>query len=204
MGRNKAQLPFRGATLIEHALENLRRAGFEAAVAGLRGNQSASAPCMEDNFPDSGPLGGIEAALRSVAHQPALFIPVDLPLLPTAFLQALWHRARTTEALATVPFAQGRPQPLCAVYHSQLAPGIAAALEQGDRKVMRVFRMLVPPPYFDSFRVEALAPLHGWEESHRWFANLNTPDDYARLESDAEAAKEPLVVTCLAGNAGPA
>ncbi len=186
MGRDKAQLPFRGAPLVEHALSTLRSAGFDPAIAGLRGEQTASAPLIQDNYPESGPLGGIEAALRTLSDQPALFLPVDLPLLPAAFLQTLWTRAENTGALATIPFAQGRPQPLCAVYGSQLAPGIARALDQGDRKVMRVLQALVPPSRFHTFRVEALAPLHGWQGTHRWFTNLNTPEDYALLISAAE------------------
>ncbi len=181
MGRDKAQLPFAGGTLLDHALSKLTEAGFAPSIAGLR---TATHPYLPDNYPGSGPLGGIEAALRSLQSerpQPVLFLPVDLPMLPAEFLGFLYRRAETTGALATIPFAQGRPQPLCAVYPSSFAPGIRAALEGGDRKVMRVLRALSGPA-LDTPQVEALAPLHGWEP-HRWFTNLNTPTDYAWLES---------------------
>ncbi len=181
MGRDKAQLPFAGRTLVDHALAKLGESGFEAAAAGLR---TPTRPFLADNFSEAGPLGGIEAALSSLSSEPAqpvLFMPVDLPLLPAAFLRALHRRAGSTGALATVPFAQGRPQPLCAVYCSSLAPGIRTALAGGDRKVMRVVRALAGPA-FDSPRVEALAPLYGWE-AHRWFTNLNTPEDYLWLQT---------------------
>ncbi len=181
MGRDKARLLFAGGTLLDHALARLTAAGFTPSIAGLR---AATHPYVPDDFAEAGPLAGIEAALRSLQAeppQPVLFLPVDLPLLPEGFLQFLYRRAETTGALATIPFAQGRPQPLCAVYHSSLAPGIRAALGAGDRKVMRVLRALAGPA-LDTPRVEALAPLHGWEP-HRWFTNLNTPADYAWLES---------------------
>ncbi len=179
MGRDKARLPFAGGTLLDHALARLAEAGFAPSIAGLR---TATHPYTPDNYPEAGPLGGIEAALRSLSAeppQPVLFLPVDLPLLPAHFLRFLFERAAITGALATIPFAQGRPQPLCAVYHSSLAVGIRAALEGGDRKVMRVLRALAGPS-LDTPETEALAPLHGWR-TQRWFTNLNTQRDYAGL-----------------------
>ena len=194
MGRDKAALPFAGSSLLGHRLAALRRDGFEAAVAGLSASFTADwsdgqAPTADvadvlvvaDRFPGAGPLAGIEAALHSLPgqnSQPVLFVPVDLPLLPPEFFHALWTRAEQTGAWATVPFALGRPQPLCAIYSSSLAAGMGQALEDGSRKVMQVVQALAPRPYFDTFPVEALAPSHGWEKTHRWFTNLNTPADW--------------------------
>ncbi len=188
MGRDKAGLPWQGRTLLDNALSLLFRAGFSPSMAGLRVPLACGVPVLEDRFKDSGPLGGIEAALRSLHEQdgqvggPALFLPVDLPLLAPELLHAMWERAGITGAWATVPSCEGREQPLCAVYHSRLAPGVAAALAGGDRKVMRVMRNLCAAAPPDIFRVEALAPVYGWQTPHRWFANLNTAADLARLE----------------------
>jgi molybdopterin-guanine dinucleotide biosynthesis protein A len=191
MGRDKAGLAWQGGTLLGNALLLLVRAGFTPAVAGLRIPGACGVPVLLDRFEDSGPLGGIETALRSLASRasgaavspaPALFVPVDLPLLSPDLLRVMWERALSTGAWATVPSCEGREQPLCAVYDARLAPGIAEALAGGDRKVMRVFQNLVPAERFDSFRVEALAPLHGWQSPQRWFANLNTPADLVGAE----------------------
>ena len=184
MGRSKAELPFRGTTLLNHSIATLRSAGFTASVAGLPPGAFAApdTPCVPDRYPGAGPLAGIEAALHSLQAeppQPVQFVPVDLPLLPPHFLRTLFERALHTGALATVPFSTGRPQPLCAVYVSSLAPGLCEALARNDRKVMRVLRELAPGAAFDAFPVEALAPLHGWTDAHRWFTNLNTPADWA-------------------------
>lgn len=187
MGRDKAQLPFAGRTLIDHALGTLEEAGFSAAIAGLRG---AMHPFVPDEFAEAGPLGGIEAALRSLAEEaprPALFVPVDLPLLPPAFLRHLFARAEQTGALATIPFAEGRPQPLCAVYSPVLAPAIRRSLAGGDRKVVHVVRAAAGAS-LDTPRVEALAPLYGWRTEH-WFTNLNTPGDYLQLSAVARLSE---------------
>ncbi len=191
MGQDKAQLSFLGRSLIDHALAKLTAAGFVPYIAGLH---ASTHPHLLDNFPESGPLGGMEAALRSLEYEPpapVLFLPVDLPSLPPEFLRSLFDRAQITGALATIPFAQGRPQPLCAVYHSSLAPGITLALERGDRKVMRVVRALAGPA-IDMPRVEALTPTLNWQGSTRWFTNLNTPADYAWLQSAAVSSPELL------------
>ncbi len=191
MGRDKTQLVFKGATLLERTLGQLRSAGFLPAVAGLRERVPCSAPCAPDAFPGFGPLAGIEAALRSLAvepSQPVLFVPVDLPLLPQAFLKLLYERAQLSGALATVPLADGRPQPLCAVYRSELAPGVAEALRRDDRKVIRVIKKLAEPHSLDCFRVEALAVHHGWRQTHRWFWNLNTPADWKLLLDLSESS----------------
>ncbi len=186
MGRHKGDLPFGGSSLLGHRLATLRAAGFETAIAGLPAGLPALADVhlVADRFPGGGPLAGIEAALHSLAGerpQPVLFAPVDLPLLPPEFFHILWTRAEQTGAWATVPFALGRAQPLCAVYSSSLAGGMGQALAEGNRKVMQVVQALAPGSRFDTFPVEALAPLHGWKETHRWFTNLNTPADWSAL-----------------------
>jgi molybdopterin-guanine dinucleotide biosynthesis protein A len=178
MGRDKAGLAWQGGTLLGNALSLLVRAGFTPAVAGLRIPGACGVPVLLDRFEDSGPLGGIETALRSLASRASGAAVSPAP----ALLRVMWERALSTGAWATVPSCEGREQPLCAVYDARLAPGIAEALAGGDRKVMRVFQNLVPAERFDSFRVEALAPLHGWQSPQRWFANLNTPADLVGAE----------------------
>ncbi len=175
------------ATLLEHAVRTLRRAGYTVAIAGLPPAAPAPAnlPVVRDRFAERGPLGGIEAALHSLAGlpaQPVLFVAVDLPLLPAAFLRYLAERAQQTGALATLPYVTGKPQPLCAAYSSGLAGGITEALGRNDRKVMRVLRGLMAEQSFDSFRVEAVAAALGWESPHPWFLNINTPRDWQAVE----------------------
>jgi molybdenum cofactor guanylyltransferase len=185
MGRDKALLDFRGRPLIEHALDKLRSLGFAPCIAGNRPDLASYAPIIPDNYPGSGPLAGIEAALTSSKEDLNLFLPVDLPLLPVAFLHWITARARHTHALATIPRLQGRPQPLCSIYHRDLLPHIRAALAAGDAKVMRVITTAAAATQsqLDSFDTETIAPTLNpspWPAVpplHRWFQNLNTPAD---------------------------
>jgi molybdenum cofactor guanylyltransferase len=117
-----------------------------------------------------------------------LFLPVDLPLLPIEFLQWMTDRARQTNALATIPHLLGRAQPLCAIYSRALLHCAQAALAAGDGKVMRAIEAasVANGSKIDAFDVEtifsSLAPSSDWPQSppaHRWFNNLNTPEDIA-------------------------
>ena len=182
MGRDKALLELGGLPLIEHALVKLRALDFSPAIVGSRPDLARFAPVISDNFSHLGPLGGIEAALAASDAEQNLFLAVDLPWLPVDFLQWMMERANCTNALATIPRFQGLPQPLCAVYRRAMLPHIKAALLQGDAKVMRAAERAAAGTglRIDDFNTESVAAAKSWSQPiplHRWFQNLNTPDD---------------------------
>jgi molybdopterin-guanine dinucleotide biosynthesis protein A len=185
MGQDKALLRYDGQSLIERAVHQLKVAGLEPRIVGTRPDLSAYAPVIEDLHPGCGPLGGIEAALASSSSEWNVFLSVDLPLLPPAFLRYILERAHTTASVATVPALAGRPQPLCAVYHSSLLPGIQHSLEAGEFKVMRGIEDAAGRSEIDIFSVEAVVTARGeWPPEpplHQWFQNINTPADMALL-----------------------
>jgi molybdopterin-guanine dinucleotide biosynthesis protein A len=185
MGLDKVLLAYHGRPLVEHAVGLLREAGLEPHIVGTRADLSAYAPVIEDLHSDCGPLGGIEAALAATSSEWNIFLPVDLPLLPAFFLRYLKMRADITSATVTIPALAGRPQPLCAVYSRNLLAGIRGSIEAGDYKVMRAIEAAADARQTDIFGVEAVAaagtdwPLQ--PPLYRWFQNVNTPADFARL-----------------------
>jgi molybdopterin-guanine dinucleotide biosynthesis protein A len=183
MGVDKALLHYAGRTLIERAVELLKAAGLESHIVGARPDLAAYAPVIEDLHAVCGPLGGIEAALASSNSEWNLFLPVDLPLLPTVFVAYLMERARITGASATIPTLGGRPEPLCAVYRRELLAGIRESLESGNYKVIHAIENAAAPLETDIFSVEAVAATRDdWPMQpplRRWFQNLNTPADLA-------------------------
>lgn len=192
MGRDKAMLELDNHLFIEHALEKLRALSLSPRIVGSRPDLAAFAAIIPDNHPHTGPLGGIEAALAISNTEQNLFLPVDLPWLPVEFLRWLIQRAEATQALATIPRLQGRPQPLCAVYSRALLPDAQAALAAGDAKVIRAVESAANRTglRIDSFDVETIATAQSWEQPlplHRWFENINTPADFekAALEQSA-------------------
>lgn len=185
MGRDKTLLEYRGRPLVSHAVNLLREAGLEPHIVGARQDLAAYALVIEDLHPNCGPLGGMEAALAASDSEWNVFLPVDLPLLPVVFLRWLRERAGITSAAATIPLLAGRPQPLCAVYRRSLLEGIRRSMEAGDYKVLQAIEGAVASKELDIFSVEAVfAAGQEWSEQwpvHRWFQNVNTPADFARL-----------------------
>ncbi len=195
MGRDKALLEWQGRPLIEHAVTRLRALGMNAQILGSRPDLACFAPVVPDNFPGQGPLAGIEAALSVTDTGLNLFVPIDLPMLPAEFLRWMSVRAETTQAAATIPCIEGRPQPLCAIYHRGLCEGIRASLQRGDGKVTRAIELAAQATgmrqaistHIDLFDVEAVAATdvftpvqHQVLPPHLWFENVNAPDDLAR------------------------
>ena len=192
MGRDKALLQLGGRPLIEIALGLLRGLGIEPRICGTRPDLARFAQVLPDNHPGRGPLAGIEAALSASGSDLNLFIPVDLPLLPLAFLRWMMDRAEVSQAVATIPLLTGRPQPLCAVYSRRLLRGIHEALAGGEYKMMTAIASAAHSlgERIDTCAVESLAAAlipETWPDDppvQLWFRNINTPEEYEQLLGD--------------------
>ena len=115
MGQDKALLLFAGQPLVAHALSILcAKPALPVSIAGARPSARTSleafAPVIVDPEPGLGPLAGICAALASTSARYAVFLPVDLPLLPPALIAFLVHRARITGGAVTVSSVAGFDQ----------------------------------------------------------------------------------------------
>lgn len=186
MGRDKALLELYGQPLVEHALSKLRALGFAPCIVGSRPDLAAFAPVVPDNFPHAGPLCGIEAALAVSDAEQNLILAVDLPLVPVPFLRWIADRADLSNALATIPLVQGRPQPLCAVYSRALLVHIRSLLAAGRAKVMHAVESAAGAIHtpIDTFNVESINAAQSWPQPvplHRWFQNINTSADLDNL-----------------------
>ena len=87
MGRDKALLQFRGRPMVEIAVEKLRSFCAEVSIAGNREDLSCFAEVVHERRVDEGPGSGIETGLQVCRQEWALFIPVDVPLVPGSLLR---------------------------------------------------------------------------------------------------------------------
>jgi molybdopterin-guanine dinucleotide biosynthesis protein A len=191
MGQDKVMLPIHGQPLLSRMLAKLRALHLEPTLCGNRSDLAAYAPVLPDAADACGPLGGIVAALQAADAELNLILAVDLPALPVEFLRWLTIRAALTGAEATIPCPQGRPQPLCAIYHRNLAAGLRKSLAAGDYRVMSAIRGAAAR--IDIFMVEQVAAAGAFSPSlppvHAWFRNLNTPQDLARYAASHPSNK---------------
>lgn len=190
MGEDKALISFAGKPLIAHAVEILRNAALPVSIAGAHAPLDSFADVVADAALNLGPLSGICAALASTQARFAVFLPVDLPLMPTSLITALARHAQITKNAVTIPSVSGFAQTFPAVIdHAALAAldaelaarrlgcfaGFEAAAAALDQRVS-----VVP--------VELLA--QAGQAAHPdslpafcWFLNVNTPGDLRRAES---------------------
>ena len=137
MGRDKALLELGGKPLVAHAVRKLRRVCDEVHILGSRPELAAYAPLVRDLHEGCGPLGGMEAALVHSTYDWNLFMPVDMPFLPSTFLDSWVRTVIGGQASARVAmFTVGdRPQPTVCLLHREVAPYVQRAVERGELKV---------------------------------------------------------------------
>ncbi|WP_370324100.1 molybdenum cofactor guanylyltransferase [Euzebya sp.] len=169
MGRDKALIPVDGARLVDRAVRCLRQVADDVVVAsGPRRIPDVAVPQVPDRPADVGPLGGLVAGLVAVEHDLAAVLAVDLADPDPGLLGALADRWAGEPAL--IPSADGRPQPLHAVWAATAAMGLAVLVADGVRSVARAAEAL-GATVLDEATSSALSG-HA-----RWARNLNRPED---------------------------
>jgi molybdopterin-guanine dinucleotide biosynthesis protein A len=149
-GSPKALARFEGETLAERAWRLLGEACDERIAVGRV--DGLPFPGLGDE--GTGPVAAIAAGLRASAHDVAVVIPVDMPVLTAAALRQLAGACRDAAV------AQAGPLP-CAVARRTLP-----AFETGERRLRAILDGL------ETARIELEEQL---------LANVNTPADLDRL-----------------------
>ena len=171
MGRDKALLPWDGATLLDHALARLRAVTDDVRIlCGPSARyEDRGVPLVLDRVADGGPLAALDAALHAAAGRPVVFLGVDLPFVTPAVLDRIL--AASTGRDAAVPVLGERPEPLCAVYGPGCQAAVQARLAAGERRMTS---------FWPDVAVRALSPgdLSGLGDLAALFRNLNTPGDF--------------------------
>ncbi len=195
MGRDKALLPFAGRPLIVNALSILHEAGFPASIAGARSNLADFAPVVADANTGHGPLSGICAALASTSASHAVFLPVDLPLLPSSLIRFLLHHAQITGRAVTVPSINGFAQTFPAVVSGAALSALQAELAAGRLGCFAAFQTAASVLHQSVSAVAVEFLVQPGQVDHpaalpaaRWFLNVNTPADLERASRYAAIA----------------
>lgn len=168
MGRDKAFLDFHGESLLTRALQLAQSVTADVAIVGPSSKFATFGRVVEDTFRNQGPLGGIHAALKNSTADLNLILAVDMPFVSPKFLAYLVDRARSDNALITIPRNNEGWQPLCAIYRRAFAAKAEAALQAGENKIDRLFQG-------SDIATITAEELKRFPENQ--FHNLNTPDD---------------------------
>jgi molybdenum cofactor guanylyltransferase len=176
MKTDKAYLEICGETFLERSARIL--ASVCDGQVKIILNRSQIAPenyeCIYDVYAERGALGGIHCALENCRGEYAIILAVDLPLVSGSAIEKLKRIALESDGFsAVVPIqADGRLQPLCAVYHARdCLPVAEKLLRQTDSSSMREFLELLPT------RIVEFEKASGED----LFFNVNFKTDYETL-----------------------
>jgi molybdopterin-guanine dinucleotide biosynthesis protein A len=172
MGSDKAFAVYEGRTLLQRALDAIGKVTPDCRIVGTRGKFEVFGRVVEDVYPDRGPLGGIDAALKDTATDLNLILAVDLPHVSSELLFYLVQEAHASTAMVTLPRTLDGWQPLCAVYRKGFGLLTDAALREGRNAVHTLIETCAP-------RVIDEAELQAAKFSARVFRNVNTSADLA-------------------------
>ncbi len=182
MGRDKAELPFQGGTLLSRQVFRLREMGFPDVMAS--GDFSCpGARTVPDEIPGCGPLGGMHAVLSAARNPACLFLPVDMPLVPESVILSLVNAFDPARDEAVRLEHAGVIEPLVGVYSAGLAGRIgkmlAAAYEWPAGEEPGPPRKDAPSvkQFLDTVRTRTV--IYRGEE--RVLSNCNTVEEYLRL-----------------------
>lgn len=137
MGQDKSLLPFAGKTLVEHVAAQLQPLARTVRISTADAARHAhlGLPLVCDLHPRCGPLMGIASGLEVATCDWTLVVATDIPTLPLELIPHMWT-LRANGPCVVPRTADGRLQPLFALYHRDLAPEIQIRLDQGQRRVL--------------------------------------------------------------------
>lgn len=174
--RAKCTLLVGGEPLIARVIAQVRpvvdRVTISASLIGPY--QAYGLPVVADEYPGRGPLAGMHAAMTSHPDADYLVLAGDMPFVSRRILDRLLTEWTKADAEALVPLdAEGRPQPLQAIYAHCCAATIEQQVHAGQHRVTALLDA-VRTRYLD------VGPMAGCS-----FFNVNTPEALQRAQEIA-------------------
>lgn len=173
MGRDKSLLRLNGRTMIEHVIGTMRPVcgSLHLVADNAEIYRFTGIPVIADRIRNSGPLGGIHAALSALDVPEILCSPCDTPLISAPLLRHLCDAA--DQAPACVARAEDGVHPLCGIYRRSALPVIEECLAGGRFKLVDALDR-IGASFVD---ITPALPFYHPD----LFLNVNDPDALARV-----------------------
>ena len=179
MGRSKAALPYGPGTLLEFQTTRLSKLFEEVFLVAKEppGFPAGPAQVLLDGAPEHAAIHGLVRAIEE-ARDRIFVLGVDLPVLPDALIREIARRGLASDAVAVVPRAGGKLQPLAAVWRRAALPEAERRIAAGELSLHGLA---------EAAGVEVIEEIE-WraqDSSGNAFENLNTLEQYAALRERA-------------------
>ena len=183
MGTEKSRLVLNGQSFLERIALALAAVTGSIKVVGakvpqdelpLQTTTQINLRVAPDIYPRWGALGGVHAALAACSENWALVVACDFPFVTSQLFTALASVREDFEAVAPIQEDE-IPQPLCALYRVEPCLRFADQLiKSGERKPVALLQSV-------RTRWVSFPELTHLQGADRFFDNINTPEDYARV-----------------------
>jgi len=176
MGVDKAFVSFRGRTMIEHVIRRVEALGDEIFIVTNNPDSYShlGLAMVGDYYKDSGPLGGIHAALHYAESYHILVVACDMPWLDESLINHMISLRDSADII--VPRWGKFPEPLHALYNKNCLEPVERSLESGVFKIVGFYGR-VTVRFIDREEIQRFDP------EGRSFSNVNTPGDLSDAES---------------------
>jgi molybdopterin-guanine dinucleotide biosynthesis protein A len=173
-GRDKSTLRVGGRRILERQLDELCHITDDILLVGGRPIEVvAGLRPVSDRVPDSGPLGGLDAALAAARDDRVILVACDMPFITAGFLEGLLALSDSVDAV--VPRTERGYHPLCAVYGRSCHPAVVRRLVERQLKMLDLL---------EDLKVHVVDREHvAMFGGERVLANVNTPDELHDLEA---------------------
>ena len=175
--------------MVEIAVEKLREFCADVWIAGNRDDLSGFAPVVREERVDAGPGAGIEAGLRASTQPWAIFVPVDVPLVPAELLRLWADEALRCGMSVSYLGVQGKQPAFCLLQRDRHV-ALSKLLDEGERRLEQLLNRTASADEYASWMYDE-RDLYGYpnyrgpdaDTLQRWFANINTPQDLKEAEA---------------------
>lgn len=170
-GKHKGALPYGGTTFTGRLIEELKSDTQRLWLSYGEQLQGEYEGCrfIRDEYPDCGPMGGLQAGLKCCESGLLLVAACDMPLLKLELYQYLFSFLGEHEGV--VPVCEGRIHPLAALYKKELLPIFERYLKSGN------YRLRAALEESDICYVDVT----DHPDFRRMLQNINTEEDYVAL-----------------------
>lgn len=176
MGKNKAELLYKGKTFVENLIAKAQVLGITNIYLSGYQEKREDVQIVWDVYPDRGPLGGMHACMKEMRTPYCLVLPVDVPQIPQEILEELlrFHEKNgneTADRQLPVLLKHGeRRENLIGIYPVQMVDFIEELIKEHPASVHRML---------DTFGNRCFdLNVPGWQVE-----NINTQENYESLLS---------------------